>query len=52
MTTNLFAGIPDDFRDELLMPLLNAPPVRIERIVSNGPKAFGTNSPCTNGWSS
>ena len=36
MTTNLFAGIPDDFREELLTPLLNAPPVRIERIVSKG----------------
>jgi len=36
MTTNLFAGVPDEFLEELLTPLLNAPPVRIERIVSKG----------------
>ena len=36
MTTNLFAGVPDEFREGLLTPLLNAPPVRIERIVSQG----------------
>ena len=48
MTTNLFAGIPDEFREELLTPLLNTPPVRIERIVSKGhasPEGFWYEQP-------
>ena len=52
MTTNLFAGVPDEFREGLLTPLLNAPPVRIERIVSKGhasPEGFWYEQP-THEW--
>jgi len=36
MTTNLFEDLPDSFPDELFTTLLEAPNVRIERIVSHG----------------
>jgi cupin 2 domain-containing protein len=36
MTTNLFADLPRDLPDELFTTLLQAPGVRIERIVSQG----------------
>lgn len=34
--TNLFRDIPPPLRDELITPLIDAPAVRIERIVSFG----------------
>ena len=33
---NLFDGVPDDLKEELLQTLIAAPGVRIERIVSRG----------------
>jgi cupin 2 domain-containing protein len=36
MNTNLFADLPDRFPEELFTTLLQAPGIRIERIVSHG----------------
>ena len=36
--TNLFADIPTDLPEELVQTLLCTPSVRIERIVSPGPR--------------
>jgi cupin 2 domain-containing protein len=53
MTTNLFANLPAyDLPDELFTTLLQAPEVRIERIVSHGhksPDGFWYDQP-TNEW--
>lgn len=35
-SANLFTGIPPQLTDELVQPLLSAPAVRVERIVSHG----------------
>jgi cupin 2 domain-containing protein len=36
MTTNLFADLPEHFPEELFTTLLQAPGIRIKRIVSHG----------------
>ncbi len=48
---NLFTNLPKTLPEELSTVLQQGQGISIERIVSKGPKAFGTNSPCTNGWS-
>ena len=52
MTTNLFANLPTSLPDELFTTLLQAPGVRIERIVSRGHQSsdgFWYDQP-TNEW--
>jgi hypothetical protein len=49
MTSNLFTDLPSSLPDELFTALLEANNLRIERIVSHGPKAFGTTKRNTNG---
>ncbi len=52
MTTNLFANLLTSLPDELFTALLQAPGVRIERIVSHGhqsPNGFWCDQP-TNEW--
>jgi cupin 2 domain-containing protein len=52
MLTNLFANIPDHLSEELFTTLLQAPGVRIERIISHGhhsPDGFWYDQP-TGEW--
>jgi cupin 2 domain-containing protein len=52
MPTNLFAKLPRDLPEELFTTLLQAPGIRIERIVSRGnqsPDGFWYDQP-TNEW--